>query len=85
MEPHATNARAHLPSHWPFSLWWKLIRYGETLGHCDIRISTVDLSLGTHLPTAFVWDRAQASGFVMRRTNHSTTELMLMNEEEDVR
>ena len=44
-------AGAHLPSHWPLSLWWKLIHYAETQGHCDIQLPTIYLpqvSLGTH-------------------------------------
>ena len=45
---------AHLSLHWPLSLWWKLIHYPGTQGHCDIRLSTVYLpqvTLGTHLST----------------------------------
>ena len=36
-------ADVHLPSHWPLSLWWKLIRYVEIQGHCNIRLSIVYL------------------------------------------
>ena len=45
----ATRSSRHT---WPLSLWWKLIRYTETQGHCDIRFSTVYLPqvfLGTHV------------------------------------
>ena len=44
----------HLLSHWPWSLWWKVICYPGTQEHCDIRDSTVYLpqvSLSTHLST----------------------------------
>ena len=54
MGAHPVAADAHLPSHWPLSLWWKFILYVGTQGHSDIRLSTVYLpqvSLDTHLST----------------------------------
>ena len=51
---HAVGVCVHLPSHWPLTLWWILIRYLGTQDHCDIQVSTVYLpqvSLGTHLST----------------------------------
>ena len=52
MGAHAVAAGPHLPLHWPLSLWWKLIRYPGTHGHCDFQVCIVYLtlvSLGTYL------------------------------------
>ena len=34
----------HLLSHWPLSLWWKLIHFTGTQSHCDIQVSAVYLA-----------------------------------------
>ena len=47
MLAYAIAVGFHILSHWPLSLWWKLIRYLGTQGHCDIPVSTV------YLPQAF--------------------------------
>ena len=39
-----------LPSHRPLSLWWKVIRYPRTQGHCDIRVFTVYLPKLSEIP-----------------------------------
>ena len=45
LRAHAVTVGAHLSSHWPLSLSWKLIHYPGTQGHCDIQVSTLP-SLG---------------------------------------
>ena len=91
----ACSSGAHLLSHWPLSLWWKLILSAGTRATVTSdfpqfifpRFPQVPIYLPTRLEgwtAGWVVHRLPLSGIIVRHVNHCTTKVLVSDQKKNV-